>query len=96
MQIAGFAPSALAAKPLSMTNILVTGSSRGIGKAIAQRLRARGAIVIGHATRAVDADTIAADFAEPPAPQLLWQEAMNRLGGRTLRAPDQPIPDQLE
>ncbi|RJY08770.1 SDR family NAD(P)-dependent oxidoreductase [Aurantiacibacter aquimixticola] len=65
-----------------MTNILVTGTSRGIGFAIAEQLRSRGATVVGHATRAVDADTIAADFSEPPASQFLWQEAMERLGGR--------------
>lgn len=65
-----------------MTNILVTGSSRGIGHAIASGLRARGANVVGHATRAVDAYTIAADFLEPGAPQMLWQEARERLDGR--------------
>jgi NAD(P)-dependent dehydrogenase (short-subunit alcohol dehydrogenase family) len=61
--------------------ILVTGSSRGIGAATAGLLRTRGATVIGHATRALDADTIAADFADPPAPQLLWEAALDRAGG---------------
>lgn len=65
-----------------MTNVLVTGSSRGIGAEILNQLRARGANVIGHATTATDAETIAADFAEPIAPQLLWQEALKRLGGK--------------
>jgi len=65
-----------------MVHILVTGSSRGIGAAIAGQLRGRGAVVVGQATRAVDADTIAADFAEPVAPQMLWGEALERLGGR--------------
>ena len=65
-----------------MTTILVTGSSRGVGRAIAAALRARGARVIGHATRPADADTIAADLAEPSAPQLLWEEALERAGGR--------------
>ncbi|HLV07165.1 MAG TPA: SDR family oxidoreductase [Croceibacterium sp.] len=65
-----------------MPTILVTGSSRGIGQAAAEALRGRGARVIGHATRAADADTIAADFAEPSAPQVLWQEALDRAGGR--------------
>ena len=64
-----------------MTTVLLTGSSRGIGAAIASQLRARGATVIGHATRAADADTIAADFSDPPAPQILWQEALGRAGG---------------
>ncbi len=60
---------------------LVTGSSRGIGAAIASALVARGVTVIGHATTTVDANTIPADFAEPSAPQLLWDEALYRAGG---------------
>jgi NAD(P)-dependent dehydrogenase (short-subunit alcohol dehydrogenase family) len=60
---------------------LVTGSSRGIGAGIAASLRARGVRVIGHATSAPDADTIAADFAEPSAPQMLWDEALARADG---------------
>ena len=65
-----------------MTNILVTGTSRGIGQAIADQLRERGANVVGHATRATDSETIAADFAEPTAAQELWQEALSMLDGR--------------
>ncbi len=65
-----------------MPTVLVTGSSRGIGRDIAGALRERGATVIGHATRAADAQTIAADFAEPAGPQMLWQEALERSGGR--------------
>ncbi|MWV28222.1 SDR family NAD(P)-dependent oxidoreductase [Aurantiacibacter rhizosphaerae] len=65
-----------------MTNILVTGSSRGIGQAISDRLADRGCNVMGHATRAVDTRTIAADFADPPAPQMLWEEALAHLDGR--------------
>ena len=65
-----------------MTTILVTGSSRGIGKAIAETLRSRGARVIGHSSLAEDADTIAADLAHPPAPQVLWELALERAGGR--------------
>ena len=64
-----------------MTCILLTGSSRGIGAAATQALAARGAKVIGHATRANDPRTIAADFSEPAAPQLLWEEALDRSGG---------------
>lgn len=64
-----------------MPTVLVTGSSRGIGQAIAEALRARGARVIGHATRATDADAIAADFSDPTGPQVLWQEALERTGG---------------
>lgn len=66
---------------MTSPTVLLTGSSRGIGAAIARQLRARGARVIGHATRAVDADTIAADFRDPPAPQMLWQQALDRAGG---------------
>ena len=65
-----------------MPTILVTGSSRGIGRAIAEILRARGVRVIGHATRAIDSDTISADLAEPSAPQRLWEEALDRADGR--------------
>lgn len=65
-----------------MPTILVTGSSRGIGSAIADLLRQRGVKVIGHATYAWDDDTIVANLADPPAPQLLWQQALERAGGR--------------
>ena len=61
---------------------LVTGSSRGIGAAIAAQLRARGVLVIGHASRAHDGDTIGADLADPAAPSLIWDQALERAGGR--------------
>ena len=64
-----------------MTNILLTGSSRGIGAATFAALDASGANVIGQATTAT-ASAIAADFADPAAPRLLWDEALDRLGGR--------------
>ena len=64
-----------------MPTILVTGSSRGIGMAIADTLRARGAAVIGHATYAWDEHTIVADLLEPMAPQRLWDAALERGGG---------------
>ncbi len=66
----------------AMPTVLLTGSSRGIGKAVAQALRARGCTVIGHASRASDEDTVAADFLDPPAPQHLWQEALERADGQ--------------
>jgi 3-oxoacyl-[acyl-carrier protein] reductase len=64
-----------------MPTVLVTGSSRGIGSAIAETLRARSARVIGHATYAWDAETVAADLAAPHAPQMLWDQALELAGG---------------
>lgn len=62
-----------------MTNILLTGSSRGIGAAIAATLGAQdGVTLVGHGT----ASGIAADFADPAGADLLWAEAIDRLGGR--------------
>ena len=61
-----------------MTNILLTGSSRGIGAAIAETLRNGGHHVVGHGT----ASGIAADFADPAAPDRLWDAALAQLGGR--------------
>ncbi len=65
-----------------MKHILVTGSSRGIGAAIADALVVRGCRVAGHATRQADARLIAADFTDPVAPPMLWAEALDRLDGR--------------
>lgn len=71
--------------PDASTTALVTGSSRGIGAAIAEALRDRGVRVIGHSTRGGPVlggeDMIAADFAEPIAPQMLWEEALDMAGG---------------
>ena len=64
-----------------MTTILLTGSSRGIGAATRTALEARGAGVIGHATTALDDQTIGADFTDPSAPKMLWDEALERSGG---------------
>jgi len=62
--------------------ILVTGSSRGIGAAIVELLRARGAQVICHASRDYGDETIAANLSEPLAAQELWDEALERGRGR--------------
>src|SRR3546814_20698335 len=62
-----------------MHNILLTGSSRGIGAAIAATLAARDDVrLIGHGTTS----GIAADFADPAAPQTLWNAALDAPGGR--------------
>ncbi len=65
-----------------MTNILVTGSSRGIGAAIADILRARGITFAGHARRTYHADTIGVDLAQDGAAAELWSTALERLGGQ--------------
>lgn len=64
-----------------MTNILLTGSSRGIGAATYAALEASGATVIGQSTTG-SAAALAADFADPAAPGALWDAALDRLGGR--------------
>jgi NAD(P)-dependent dehydrogenase (short-subunit alcohol dehydrogenase family) len=63
-------------------NILVTGTSRGIGRAIVDRLAQDDVAVVGHATLGGDGAVIPADFAEPGAAPALWQAALDRLGGR--------------
>ncbi len=61
--------------------VLLTGSSRGIGRAILGAVKAGGATVVGHA-RHDGPDEIAADFADPAAADRLWDAALDRLGGR--------------
>lgn len=56
-------------------NILLTGASRGIGKAIHDALEARGARVIGLSS----AD---GDLSDPTAPSALWADALGQFGGR--------------
>ena len=60
-----------------MTTILLTGSSRGIGAAIATSLAGDGVTLIGHGTRT----GISADFADPAAPARLWAQALDRAEG---------------
>ena len=67
---------------MSHQTALITGSTRGIGAAIAAALRARGVTVIGHGSRAADADTIAANLADPAAAAALWDAALEHSGGR--------------
>ncbi|HEX8216224.1 MAG TPA: SDR family oxidoreductase [Allosphingosinicella sp.] len=65
-----------------MANILVTGSSRGIGRSIFEALLAGGGhLVAGHSSLG-GGDEIGADLAQPGAAEALWGEALQRLGGR--------------
>ena len=62
-------------------NILITGTSRGIGAAAYDLLKSRGHNVVGHSTRGSD-DLIAGDLADASAPRQIWEAALDRLGGR--------------
>lgn len=62
-------------------NILVTGSSRGIGASAYSLLLSRGHRVAGHSS-AGGGDLIAADLADPESPRRLWEAALDKLGGR--------------
>lgn len=61
-----------------MTNILLTGSSRGIGAAIATALDTRQTRVVGHGT----ASGIACDFSKPGSARDLWARALDQFGGK--------------
>jgi len=63
-----------------LPNVLVTGSTRGIGAAIAQVLNGR-ARVVGHG-RADGPGVIGADLSDPAAADRLWDRALERLDGR--------------
>jgi 3-oxoacyl-[acyl-carrier protein] reductase len=60
--------------------ILVTGSSRGIGRSIADALG--GHRVVCHGSSGGDDGRVAADLSQPGAAGILWDAAMERLGGR--------------
>jgi NAD(P)-dependent dehydrogenase (short-subunit alcohol dehydrogenase family) len=62
-------------------NILVTGASRGIGAATYDLLKSRGHNVAGHSSRG-GGDLIAGELTDSEAPRKLWDEALDRLGGR--------------
>jgi NAD(P)-dependent dehydrogenase (short-subunit alcohol dehydrogenase family) len=63
----------------STLNILVTGTSRGIGRSIFEALS--GHEVIGHSSKGGDRE-IASDLAQQGAAKTLWSGAIERLGGR--------------
>jgi NAD(P)-dependent dehydrogenase (short-subunit alcohol dehydrogenase family) len=62
-----------------MANIIVTGSSRGIGQSIVAALS--GHNVVGHSSGGGEG-RVAADLSQPGAAGRLWAEALERLGGR--------------
>ncbi|MDT7935164.1 MAG: SDR family oxidoreductase [Sphingomonadaceae bacterium] len=64
-----------------MPNVLITGTSKGIGLAAEAELRARGCTVVGHSTHGGDG-RIAADLSVPGAAEALWAAALEQLGGR--------------
>ncbi|HMJ06029.1 MAG TPA: SDR family oxidoreductase [Chthoniobacterales bacterium] len=64
------------------SHIFVTGTTRGIGAAILQQLKDKGARVIGHGTRSDALEQIGADLSVAGAAEHLWQQALERLDGR--------------
>ena len=60
-------------------NILLTGASRGIGKAAADALTAAGHTVIGTSTKGGNG-LLAADFADPAEAATCWAEALAKAG----------------
>ncbi|WP_228243738.1 SDR family NAD(P)-dependent oxidoreductase [Porphyrobacter sp. GA68] len=65
-----------------MTNILLTGASRGIGAAAMAMLLERGANVIGQSTAGHGERMLRADFAQEDAASELWGAALEALDGR--------------
>tara|TARA_R110000824_G_scaffold6103_2_gene28071 strand:- start:3891 stop:4604 length:714 start_codon:yes stop_codon:yes gene_type:complete len=63
------------------THILVTGASRGIGKAIIESLDQDNVTAVGQSTTGEDG-LIGAGFSQPGAASLLWEQALERLDGR--------------
>jgi NAD(P)-dependent dehydrogenase (short-subunit alcohol dehydrogenase family) len=62
-------------------NILITGASRGIGAAAYALLQSTGHNAVGHSTRGNE-ELLAGDLADPKAPRIVWDAALERLGGR--------------
>jgi NAD(P)-dependent dehydrogenase (short-subunit alcohol dehydrogenase family) len=63
---------------MTSTHILLTGSSRGIGAAIADSFAGDDVRLIGHGTQS----GIPADFSQPGAAEALWRKALAALDGR--------------
>jgi NAD(P)-dependent dehydrogenase (short-subunit alcohol dehydrogenase family) len=62
-------------------HILVTGSTRGIGAAVAETFAGRGVRFVGHG-RADGAGVLGADLSDPGAADALWERALAALDGR--------------
>lgn len=67
---------------MTTPHVFVTGTTRGIGAAIAQRLKSEGARVVGHGTRANGPELLGADLSQPAAAENLWRQALQHLDGR--------------
>ncbi|HMI20991.1 MAG TPA: SDR family oxidoreductase [Sphingomonas sp.] len=63
-------------------HILATGTSRGIGAAIAASFASDDVRFVGHSSFQDDADMIGADLSVEGAGPILWAIALQRLGGR--------------
>nr|WP_047165792.1 SDR family oxidoreductase [Sphingomonas sp. Y57] len=61
-------------------NILATGTSRGIGKAILDRFAGEDVRIVGHRSSDGGDDILAADLTDPTAPRRIWDQALERLG----------------